>query len=68
MVNADCHCIVESFEIVDKQARYLRAEVAAVPTMKQASFIFGIFDVWPGDFAGSVEKTSAKSKVPFLYY
>ncbi len=39
-MNADCHCIVESFEIIDKQARYLRAELAAVPTMKNAPFIF----------------------------
>ncbi len=68
MVNADCHCIDESFESIDNQARYLRVELAAVPTMKQASFMFGIFDAWPGDFAGSVEQTSDKSKVPFLYY
>ncbi len=67
MVNADCHCIVGSFESIDKQARYLRADLAAVPTMKKDPFIFGIVGERPRCFARYVEKTSDRWKPPFLY-
>ncbi len=67
MVNADCHCMFESFESIHKQDRYLRAELAAVPTMKKAPFIFGIVEERPRCFVSSVEKTSDKWEAPFLY-